>query len=670
MIESVKLHNFRKHTFLEVFFEDGLNVIRAPSEGGKTTILEAISYCYWGTKALRTSLADTVTYGQPETTLKVIQVLNLDGVKYTITRSKSGAEILYADQSVTGQTECTKFMERLFRCSSDIASKLLFADQNSVRGILSEGATAADGLVNTLSELNTLETLIDKVQTQLPSGNTGAVESQIKMLQESKQQNPEVPSEAAVTTAEAEFSSFSEKIDLLERAVPGDQAVADAGVAVTAFNAAQARIAKIVPFLGGTVTPARYTAEQLAEFRDLQANSAEEARRRKAYAAVFPACSVEWDDTAEALTQAIANTEVAVTLLNSQASKLAMEINTATVLRINEKTCAFCKKDLTDVPEVIAINLESDELIIELGKKLKAITDESIVAAANKKAYAEITKVTAQIKALAGDYWSLSDAAPPVPTWKGAVPEAETAQVDVAAFEKELRVYQAEMTKRELLEIELEELEVITFIDVDEDLALIKEHKLAKEAVAAMQAEQVLAARAVREAKIRYSAAVTAYDLAVAQIAKQTVQLEALQKTYADMLKHNSLVKKLRVVRPQIAAQLWGSVLAATSQYFSMIRGTNSVVSRDAKGFKVDGRGIKGLSGSTLDALGLAIRMSLSKLFLPGVPLLVLDEAFAGAEPSRELAGISTIASAGFSQVLFITHSDAPEAIADNLIEL
>ena len=668
MIESVKLHNFRKHTFLEVFFEDGLNVIRAPSEGGKTTILEAISYCYWGTKALRTSLADTVTYGQPETTLKVIQVLNLDGVKYTITRSKSGAEILYADQSVTGQTECTKFMERLFRCSSDIASKLLFADQNSVRGILSEGATAADGLVNTLSELNTLETLIDKVQTQLPSGNTGAVESQIKMLQESKQQNPEVPSEAAVTTAEAEFSSFSEKIDLLERAVPGDQAVADAGVAVTAFNAAQARIAKIVPFLGGTVTPARYTAEQLAEFRDLQANSAEEARRRKAYAAVFPACSVEWDDTAEALTQAIANTEVAVTLLNSQASKLAMEINTATVLRINEKTCAFCKKDLTDVPEVIAINLESDELIIELGKKLKAITDESIVAAANKKAYAEITKVTAQIKALAGDYWNLSDAAPPVPTWKGAVPEAETAQVDVAAFEKELRVYQAETAKRDLLKAEVVELEAVALPDGAQ--ALIAEHKLAKEAVAAMKAEQVLAARSVREAKIRYEAAVTAQKLALAQIAQQATQLLALQQTQKDMLKHNDLVKKLRVVRPQIAAQLWGSVLAATSQYFSMIRGVSSVVSRDVNGFKVDGKGVAGLSGSTLDALGLAIRMSLSKLFLPGVPLLMLDESFSGADDTRELAGISTIASAGFSQVLFVTHSSAPEAIADNLIEL
>jgi len=127
-------------------------------------------------------------------------------------------------------------------------------------------------------------------------------------------------------------------------------------------------------------------------------------------------------------------------------------------------------------------------------------------------------------------------------------------------------------------------------------------------------------------------------------------------------------VKKLRGIRPQVASQLWGTVLGAISHYFTQIRGTTSTVTKDTAGFKVNGRSVKGLSGSTQDALGLAIRMSLSKLFLPNVPFLSLDESFAGADDSRELNGVGTLSTAGFGQIVMITHSDQPESFADNLI--
>ena len=94
------------------------------------------------------------------------------------------------------------------------------------------------------------------------------------------------------------------------------------------------------------------------------------------------------------------------------------------------------------------------------------------------------------------------------------------------------------------------------------------------------------------------------------------------------------------------------------------------MVTRDADGFKVNGRSVAGLSGSTNDALGLAIRMALSKLFLPAVPFLFIDEGFRGADANRELAGVGTLAGAGFNQVLLITHSSLPETVADTLITL
>jgi DNA repair exonuclease SbcCD ATPase subunit len=146
--------------------------------------------------------------------------------------------------------------------------------------------------------------------------------------------------------------------------------------------------------------------------------------------------------------------------------------------------------------------------------------------------------------------------------------------------------------------------------------------------------------------------------------------LQQLTETRDSMHRHNELIRKLRNARPEIASKMWGTVLGAISRYFSQIRGEQSVVTRDADGFKVNGRSVAGLSGSTNDALGLAIRMALSKLFLPGVPFLMIDEGFSGADSNRELAGVGTLAGAGFSQVLLITHSDRPESVADNLITL
>lgn len=100
------------------------------------------------------------------------------------------------------------------------------------------------------------------------------------------------------------------------------------------------------------------------------------------------------------------------------------------------------------------------------------------------------------------------------------------------------------------------------------------------------------------------------------------------------------------------------------------MRGTQSIVSRTDGAFLVDGRPIEGLSGSTLDILGLAIRVALLKTFLPACSFLVLDEPAAACDAEREAALIATIATAKFEQVVLVTHSDLADAFADQLLNL
>jgi len=115
---------------------------------------------------------------------------------------------------------------------------------------------------------------------------------------------------------------------------------------------------------------------------------------------------------------------------------------------------------------------------------------------------------------------------------------------------------------------------------------------------------------------------------------------------------------------------LWNLVLAAVSTYFSDMRGTPSAVTRAGGGFEVDGHPVSTLSGSTKDALGLAIRVALMRTFLPGLSLRILDEPNAAMDAERTAQVLGFIAGAGFEQTLIVSHDEMTVDVADHIITL
>ena len=676
MLRTLTLKNFRKHEDVEFNFVDGLTVIRGSNEAGKSSLGESIMYALFGANMLRESLDAVVTYDKPESSLKVALTFQLDGVDYKIVRGKSGAELTYADQIVTGQRETRLFVERLLGCTADTAKLLMFADQNSIRGVLDKGGTAANGLVETLAQLGLIEELVDKVQAQLPAGNTKAVDAQIETLKAATVTIPEMPSGSEILAAEAEISAVSEKIDLTERRRPADQALVDAEDAVRVRDAAKVEIARlearktqISATLAKTVTCPQFTLSQLEQARRDAANLQEQTRRWKAAKTVFPTCEDSWDGTPESLAEFKQTTEGSIDTLPGVISNIEKQIAVAQSKKINEKTCAFCQKDLSDVPEVERVNMFADATIATLSKDLEALKTELTEQRSNLKTVQRILKVTAERKQLAGEYWALDDKLPPNPSWIGE-PATMPGESNLPAMEKEWSAYQTALAQREVLETELAGIVTPDLPDVSEAEATIKLNLQVKQELQDLAMKAVQVQGSMSTAKARYQAKLATRDSAIAQNENNAKALQQLTATRDSMHRHNELIRKLRNARPEIASKMWGTVLGAISRYFTQIRGEQSVVTRDADGFKVNGRSVAGLSGSTNDALGLAIRMALSKLFLPGVPLLFLDESFAGADDTRELAGVGTLAGAGFSQVLLVTHSSLPETVADNLITL
>ena len=176
---------------------------------------------------------------------------------------------------------------------------------------------------------------------------------------------------------------------------------------------------------------------------------------------------------------------------------------------------------------------------------------------------------------------------------------------------------------------------------------------------------QAHAARNVEVIKLisEHEKAVGARERAQAEVAARTAELQALEF-------NNALLKAVREARPVVANKLWALVLGAVSEFFSAMRGQPSVVTRGADGFMVDGHSVATLSGSTKDILGLAIRIALTRTFLPGISLLMLDEPNAAMDDERTANVLGFLGGAGFNQIIVVSHDEMTVDVADHVVTL
>jgi DNA repair exonuclease SbcCD ATPase subunit len=677
MIRQIKLTNFRSVENEVINLTPGLNVLKGGNEHGKTTRIESILYALFGSKGLRESLAKVVTYDKPESSLKVELDFTIDGVDYKIVRGKSGAELTYPGGIVTGQTEVRIFAERLLGCSADIAKQLMIADQNAVRGVLSAGGAAAGNLVEKLAELDVIESLIERILTNLPSGNTKSLEAQIEQARSNIGDAPVAPSDAAVQAAQNRWNTalaHKESLQALWAVLAIKLSIAQATLAraaeVQKDRCKAQALAEKLTAEAVAPKPLAFTEADLAAARRLAADEAAMAARRKAYATKFPKSTLAWDDTFDSMLAAEKEAKDKLAECKVAQQQYRVQLATVRATRINEDVCAFCKKDISKLPEVAVINDKATARENELSASIVALKNDIGLLEGELQSYADLKDLTTKIKLLAGESWSLSADVPPVPTWIGAVPEPEGTVVDLQGMETQLRQHALKAAKAQAAGEQLAALHMPEEIDTLQASADAADCEIEKVKLEVAVKEDATLQQAHERAVASLAADMRVYNLQVGQREQAQKQVEASAVVLDDMYKHNGLVKKLRAARPEIATQLWNTVLGSIGHYFTAIRGTTSILTRTSEGFEVNGRSVEGLSGSTQDALGLAIRIALSKTFLPGIPLLVVDEPFSGCSEGRELAGLGMLAAAGFEQTILITHSSLADAFSTNLIEV
>jgi len=699
MLKKVELQNFRKHTDLTVPFTEGLNVIRAPNEGGKTTTLEAIAYALFGSKVLRDGLDNTVTWGQPTNSLKV----TVEYGDYVITRSKKGAEVLSTGQVfVTGQSEVTAFCEKLIGADGATAANLMFSNQMDIRGTLAAGPKATAMLLEEAAEFDLFDKLLDAAQHKLPLGAATVQADRLQRLV-AELEALAMPAQPDAAAHEANVLALSNSLVAAKEAeATVAEKLAGARDAVAKMKHARSRRATLEASLtkvegrlndlsvertsveGQATLEPRATAdleEGLRQSQDLEA-------RRRAWAQ-FQRLPQPERHGREAMNAEIVRFQADIRHANETVRQAQTNIEVAQAKLINSSTCGFCGQDVSQFPEVAKRNAELEAAILSEGQRRVEALESKEAAERGLENVQALFRVEDEIlRGVRGIEQYLERDESVVPalfTWKGLPPPAAGDEPDYASMLAEAKRYNDAIlkasTKREMLNRQIHDLE-------DDRLKLVHElrglHPVSDGALAQAEAglkegEGTLAEargsimdlqRSIDGAKADFQFAVAMHAAALEKREQLEKQIESTKQEISALEFNNGLVKKIRAARPVIGNKLWSMVLASVSTVFSQMRGENSIVSKEKDGFTVNGRSVDSLSGSTLDLLGLAIRCALTKTFVPGCPFIVLDEPSASCDASREAAMLGYIAASGFSQVLLVTHSDVSESFANNLITL
>jgi len=701
MFDRLTLKFFRKHEDLTINFAQGLVAIRGLNEAGKTTVQEALAAALFGFRALRQPLDRCVTWGQPESALRIELAFHFDGVSYTIVRKKSGAELNYAGGKVTGQTEVTRFCENLLGTTADTASKMMLASQGALRGALAGGPSEAAALIETLADFNLIDRIVEMVQHDLPTGATKDVETQLATLAGQLEAAAVEPLDTAAMEIEidalnsrmgAAYEEQKLKSTELNALALGDarKAIVDAAAGVRDADQVSLRISEVLPATVRLLIQPTTTQEQVEDWRKALFSRVQEDAALTAYGQLhnLPVPELVWAGSRASLAEALKDSLQTVNNLINQNNALLTRRATVVAGLVKEQTCAFCDKDLASVPEVVQRNIAVNAEVAEIDTAVLAC---ETAYAGTKAEYDELLlldqQATAYERAIGKHSAYIEIADDQVPhswKWKGEVPQAAgerpayaeliaraeaehrayfSSASDKAASERQLSALQGQLAALQAAQEGLEAAAVLAKARLDAGDAL--EHRVR---VLGDEIRDVKAALDAKRVEMEHKLQLHAQR--VQQRHTLQVQLDTARDRLAAMNRNNALIKKLRGARPAISDKLWTIVLASVSSYFSSVRGVQSVITRTDGGFKADGQDVGGLSGSTLDALGLAIRIALTKTFLPNARFLMLDEPGAACDDERETNMLGLVASAGFDQTLLVTHSPLVDAFASQVVSL
>ena len=711
MLNTLELNCFRQFENKTVNFSKGNTAIRGRNEGGKSTLLEAFFYAIGGSRCCRNN--DFVMWGAKPSSCRVVATLELGGAQLRVVRSPKGAEIYINNDptpAVTGQTEVTNFIqEQIGGVPMELASRMMFVAQGDIRGMLELRPGEKGGAVDTIERLAGLDIVdyfITEIQKSGKTGDTTVLEMKLAGDKQELDDTHEASFDEGILQLEGSLAELQRKslaagqelekaetaaAELTAKVAAATSAGHEVTLAKTRVSKAEAAVAERQQSL----VDLQEAHKQWPPASDIQGElngvtaalaSAEQLEQKVLAFQQFKAYQTpaqRWEGSLQSFETYLEDVRNRVSATSAAMTSASNDIRVLQVQKITETVCGLCGKDVSSIPEVASKNAEIDAKIAKLQAEFDAAKKANGEAASECQVAETVRRLPAP--KLSSQYVELVDSHwPPVPKWIGGdVPENTDADV-LREREKKLQRRLTELAKlnnaistdtallRQAEERLLEETAAL-----EKAKAALQQHQEADlQSALQLKQQDVANCRSLRnelsakvgETQANLTGLRASRDLHQKRVLRLQESVAELQTELGTFHFNNDLISALRTARPLVANQLWSMVLKAVSTFFTKMRSEASVVERVEKTFTVNGHPFTSLSGSAVDLLGLAIRIALVKVFVPGNDMLILDEPFSACDEARTQQCLAFAALAGFKQVIVITHEGDTEQVFDYLV--
>lgn len=184
MLKKLHLKNYAKHKDLELNFSDGLTAICGKNGGGKTLIVEAMSFALFGSKELRGSKSDY------SADLSVELEIEIKGKPYRIVRTLDNCKI---NDVVVGTTECNRFITDLLGFGSDVYNFSIYSKQGDLTRLTDVAPAERKACIDALIGAKQIDNVIKNVRTEMNGYRAKAAAFQTTLDNLPKQVAPAKP---------------------------------------------------------------------------------------------------------------------------------------------------------------------------------------------------------------------------------------------------------------------------------------------------------------------------------------------------------------------------------------------------------------------------------------------------------------------------------------------
>jgi DNA repair exonuclease SbcCD ATPase subunit len=711
MLKQLILRNFRQHRELTINFQPGVNAIVGANEAGKSSVVEALGYAWYGSAYLTEPIADVIRWGCQANDMQVELYQEINGVTYHTKRGPSGAEMRWPGQYVVGQDAVTAYNAELLNVKPKVASKLLFAAQGDLRGALTGGATKAVELIDRIADLSIVDDLTTLVSRRNPSGSTARHSAALTELQCSLEalQPPAVDvtalaaevaaAKAAVEPIEREASRVSAELQRVEAGLTAAQRqLAEASrlggereSLIQQSGAASARLAVARAAADALVRP--FEGDDHAIEQQLEARGVAAAGRATLIG--VQAQVIAWNAEYARLpaTEFLAGEELLSwyekalkdhKLLSAEWDKQRADVAAWKAQLITAENCNLCGRNLSTVEEVLNTNARLSAQIAQNESTIPGLADKLKLLGSQLETLRMLDRLWSGMSGAAICQHPQVEKAPaPHGMWKlrcnaEIPPEDTTLKADCATWGAyKVAVHRADASVKAAAQqvADLDRKLAATSVpDTQQIEARIQQLSLERTKwqlqVDENTRSRMDASYRVQTAEREASSGALMIRNYSEKYSKLSASIIEQQKLVKQMETANELLSILKTAKQVLANRIWDSILLAVTSYLASVRGIEAAVTREDDRFRVGGKPAASLSGSAKDALGLAIRLALMQVFVPNTRVVVLDEPGQGCDAMREPAMLALAKRAGFSQVVLVTHNRDVQELADNLVML